>query len=272
MDVVAEVCALARSAGLVVAHPIELRSTHHLVVWLAPSPVVAKIATNDHARATREVLVAQALAALGAPVVPPVELGLEQPTRVGEASVTFWRHAPQDVGAGLDAAQVARSLSSLHRGLAMLGDRLSLTSYEGMVRSAVRSLEQPGFAPELDRGDRARLRDAMVDGMSRLARSSRPDHVLHGSPHSMNVLVVDGVPAFIDFETVVLGPLEWDLAHLGEEVADRYPGPVDAAVLACCRLMVSAATSTWCWEGLDRGADMRGHAEHHLDVVRSATR
>jgi aminoglycoside phosphotransferase (APT) family kinase protein len=94
--------------------------------------------------------------------------------------------------------------------------------------------------------------------------------VIHGSPHRFNILVVDAAPKFIDFETVELGPLEWDLAHLEPEVAGLYPGEFDDQALALCRVMVSAATSTWCWEGLERGSDMQSHAQHHLQVVRSS--
>jgi hypothetical protein len=32
---------------------------------------------------------------------------------------------------------------------------------------------------------------------------------------------------------------------------------------------VSAAASTWCWEGPERGSDMQSHALQHLEVVRS---
>jgi hypothetical protein len=35
-------------------------------------------------------------------------------------------------------------------------------------------------------------------------------------------------------------------------------------------VLVSAATSTWCWDGLERGSDMLRHAQHHLELVRSA--
>jgi hypothetical protein len=95
------------------------------------------------------------------------------------------------------------------------------------------------------------------------------EQVIHGSPHRFNILVVDAPPQFIDFETVELGPLEWDLAHLEPEVADLYPGEFNDQVLALCRVMVSAATSTWCWEGSGRGPDMQIHAQHHLEMVRS---
>ena len=105
---------------------------------------------------------------------------------------------------------------------------------------------------------------------ARLAKMTGSERVIHGSPHRFNILVVDAAPMFIDFETVELGPIEWDLAHLEPEIADFYPGEFDYQALALCRVMVSAATSTWCWDGLERGSDMQSHAQHHLEVVRSS--
>jgi hypothetical protein len=37
----------------------------------------------------------------------------------------------------------------------------------------------------------------------------------------MNILVVAGCPRFIDFETVQVGPIELDIAHLEPEVASH---------------------------------------------------
>lgn len=136
--------------------------------------------------------------------------------------------------------------------------------------AAVRNLERPDLTPELVDVDRALLRKTLVDGIARLAKMTGSERVIHGSPHRFNILVADAGPRFIDFETVALGPLEWDLAHLEPEVADLYPGDFDHQVLARCRVIVSAATSTWCSGGLDRGSDMRNHAQHHLEAVRSS--
>jgi hypothetical protein len=271
MDPIATVGDFVRANGLVVTDPVDLRSTNNVVIWLAPSPVVAKI-SKEPDRAVRELKIVRALVELGAPVVPPFDFGPEQPVRLGETTVTFWRYEPQDDVVELDAAQLAHHLFFLHQKLAMLRGRIPLQSYDGPLRGAVRSLDSMKFAPELVAKDRLLLRRALVDGLSRLSPSARTEHVIHGSPHRLNIVAVNGVPSFLDFETVALGPLEWDLAHLEQEVADVYPAKVDPEVLALCRVMVSAATSTWCWEGVDRGPDMRSHAEHHLETVRSATR
>jgi hypothetical protein len=270
MDIVAKVCDFVRSAGIVVTDVVELRSTNNVVVWLAPSSVVAKI-SEEHDRAVTELRMVRALIELGAPVVARIDFGAEQPVRIGETTVKFWRYEPQDDAVQLDATQVARQLFRLHQKLAMVKDRSSLQSYEKPLRAAVRSLDHPRFAPALAASDRELLRSALVDGMSRLMSSTSSEQVLHGSPHRLNILAINGAPSFIDLETVELGPLEWDLAHLEQEVGDHYPGKVDADVLRLCRVMVSAATSTWCWDGVDRGPDMRSHAMHHLEKVRLAT-
>ncbi|MDE3202844.1 MAG: hypothetical protein KGQ66_01330 [Acidobacteriota bacterium] len=82
--------------------------------------------------------------------------------------------------------------------------------------------------------------------------------------------MVSGSLLFIDFETACTGPREWDLCHTDSAVAETYQGSFSEAALDQARLVVSAMTSALCWEGIDRGPDMRFHAEHHLAQVRTA--
>jgi hypothetical protein len=268
MDAITSVADLVRSCGFDVHEPVNLRSTNNAVVWLSPSPVVAKI-SKEHVKAGRELAVVRQLVELAAPVVPPIDLGIEQPVSIDEKAITFWRYEPQDDVLEPSAGQIAQCLFCLHSKLASMRDRAALPSFVGPLMNAVRALEHPDFAPQLVEVDRALLRKTLIDGIAQLAKMTGSEQVIHGSPHRFNILVVDGAPSFIDFETVEFGPLEWDLAHLEPEVADLYPGEFDDQVLALCRVIVSAATSTWCWEGLDRGADMQSHAQHHLEMVRS---
>ena len=269
MDVIIPVADLVRSCGFDVHQPVSLRSTNNVVVWLSPSPIVAKI-SKEHARAGRELAVVRELVELGAPVVPPVDMGIEQPAIIEEKAVTFWRYVPQDNAVESSAAQIAKNLFLLHSKLASMRERAAFPSFREPPMSAVVALERPDFAPELVESDRALLRETLVDGTAELAKTTEGERLIHGSPHRFNIVVVDAVPQFIDFETVALGPLEWDLAHLEQEVAGLYPGLFDYQALALCRVMVSAATSTWCWEGLERGSDVQSHAQHHLQVVRSS--
>ena len=74
---------------------------------------------------------------------------------------------------------------------------------------------------------------------------------------------------FIDFETVELGPFEWDLAHLDEEVTASIP---PTSTRTCCERAASRSVPPLdvVLGGIDRGADMRTHAEQHLEAVRRA--
>jgi hypothetical protein len=83
MDVADALSDLVRSAGFEVTAPVELRSTNDVVIWLAPSPVVAK-ASDDGARLLRELEIARALVSVEAPIVPPINVGIQQPWQVGE--------------------------------------------------------------------------------------------------------------------------------------------------------------------------------------------
>jgi hypothetical protein len=271
VDVITSVADLVRSCGFDVHRTVNLRSTNNAVVWLSPSPVVAKI-SKEHDKAGRELAVVRELVELAAPVVPPIDLGIEQPVSIDEKPITFWRYEPQNDVLVPFAGQIAECLFCLHSKLASIRDRAAFPSFAGPLVNAVSALERPDFASELAEVDRALLRKTLIDGIDRLAKMTGSEQVIHGSPHRFNILLVDAAPKFIDFETVELGPLEWDLAHLEPEVADLYPGEFDHQVLALCRVMVSAATSTWCWDGLDRGSDMQSHAQHHLEMVRSCQR
>jgi hypothetical protein len=269
VDIVAGVVELARELGLVVAEPVCLRSTNNIVLWLRPSAVVAKVSVG-HSEAAAELAVARALADRGAPVVPPARGVGDRLHRLGDSDVTFWRYASQDGVAEPGPLSVARALGDLHGALAALGDAAPTRRFEERMVDTARALDRRRFAPELPRHDRSLLRRTLERGLATLATAPEADAVVHGSPHRLNILTVAGSPRFVDFATVARGRREWDLAHLEPEVADHYPGGVDADVLAVCRLLVSAATSAWCWDGLDRGPDMRHHAELHLAAVRAA--
>jgi Phosphotransferase enzyme family len=269
VDVVAAVVDLARKLGVVVEEPVPLRSTNNRVIWLRPSAVVAKISAANGG-STDELAVARVLADADAPIVPPAEGVGRRLYRVADHEVTFWRYESQENVSEPSYESVAHALGALHEALMTLGVQGPTRTHEGQIADAIRALDRPTFAPELRSGDRVLLRRALRQGQITLAKKVDTSPIIHGSPHRMNMVIVAGSPRFIDFETVQRGPLEWDLAHLQPEVADHYPGRLDSDALAVCRTLVSAATSTWCWDGLHRGPDMRDHAEHHLAAVRLA--
>ena len=258
---------IVRHEGLDCHDLVPLRSTNNTVFLLDRLAVVAKVHDSE-AAAVQELDVGHALATAGAPVVAPASGIGERVHRAERVYVTFWDYVADATSDGLSSTAVAVALGALHSYLAGLADVVAGRTCAEQLGDAMRALQDEAFAPLLGDADRRLLLDAL--GHAKSHSRDWPRHVLHGSPHRMNILTRDGAPVFIDLETIQIGPIEWDLAHLEPEVARAYPADHDDDRLRVCRTAVSAATATWCWDGLHRGPDMRTHAEHHLGVVRAA--
>jgi aminoglycoside phosphotransferase (APT) family kinase protein len=86
---------------------------------------------------------------------------------------------------------------------------------------------------------------------------------LHGEAHLGNVLVTPAGPRWTDFEGSCLGPVEWDLAGLGEDALDPS-AHVDRDLLELMGRLRSLCVAVWCWMNPDRAPELREAAEHHL--------
>jgi hypothetical protein len=97
----------------------------------------------------------------------------------------------------------------------------------------------------------------------RIRSCGAAEQLLHGEPHPGNLLSTrDGLP-FIDFERCCRGPVEFDVAHVPEEVSAHYPG-VDYILLAECRRLVLAMVAAWRWDVRDEFP--HGH-QHGRDIL-----
>jgi hypothetical protein len=268
---VAEVVDFARALGIDVRDAVPLRSTNNVVIQLSPAPVVAKIGVSRRPQLRLELDVAVELNALGAPVAAPAP-GI--PSIVHSCSgtdVTFWTYYAQDSQPELDSTRVAAGLSALHAALARLshGLRARLPSYAQELIAVRELLDNPASLPALA-DDGRRVLATTFEGLDRELRalaSPGAHTVIHGSPHSYNVLRANGEALFIDFETTCTGPREWDVAHVESGAELAYGTSLDAKLLRICRAMGSVKTATFCWADPDRG-DQREHAELHLEHVR----
>jgi hypothetical protein len=122
--------------------------------------------------------------------------------------------------------------------------------------------------PELADADRDLLGDTL-QRLRQLIGDRGGEQLLHGEPHSGNVLATRDGLLFIDFETCCRGPVEFDLAHAPVEVGEHYPG-LDQALLRECRILVLAMVTTWRWDQGDQLPNGRQLAREWLRQIRAA--
>jgi Phosphotransferase enzyme family len=262
---------IARDHGLTVNEPVMLRSTNNVVAWLNPSSVVAKIGAGRASHLSRELAVALELTALGAPVVAPSPVPPPEVYRPSGMDITFWTYHPQDGLSEVPVDVMVEAMHELHRALSQLSLHLkkSLPPYTQELAEVLSLLETADALPQVSESDRHLL----VTTFSRLedelnVLAPEPSHqVIHGSPHSYNVLRVGNEARFIDWETTCTGPLEWDLAHLDHEAAAHYARPLDSRLLWLCGAMVSVKTAVFCFAEAHRG-DLTEHAQWHLAHIK----
>jgi len=81
------------------------------------------------------------------------------------------------------------------------------------------------------------------------------------------VLSTKSGPLFIDFETCCRGPVEFDLAHVPEDVGARYAA-ADDDLLIECRGLVLAMVAAWRWDLGDQFPDKQRAARALLSALR----
>ena len=210
--------AVGRELGLRVDEARELGSWSNHVVHLAPSPVVARIATlTSRIRPggdwlDDELAVCAWLADRGAPVLPPTDACDPGPHEWNGYRMTLWPYVdpvePEPAEAGAELRELHELLVEYPR---------SLRSWDPLpeVEAIAAYLERAGAA-----GDAAALRELGA------AAAVPPVHErpIHGDAHLGNVL---GPRLWGDWEDVCRGPVEWDVATL--QAAGRVFGDSDSA-------------------------------------------
>jgi len=254
--------------GYATAKPVLLQETNNTVVWLRPHEIVAKVGTRSHSSEalTLEHAVAAAMAADGAPIaspVPNVEPTFDPETRF---LVTLWNRLEHDPDREIAAEDSAWVLRLLHEHLARYEG--ALPSFKDKLSRARAALADDDLMAALPTTDRSMLRaafDRLCDSVDSYEYAQRP---LHGEPHDHNLLATPSGLRWIDLEGVCVGPLEWDVAFLPEEAEPLFPD-VNDGLLSTLRTLNSARVATWCWSRPEY-AELRWHAEHHLEIVRQA--
>ncbi|MDQ3108110.1 MAG: aminoglycoside phosphotransferase family protein, partial [Actinomycetota bacterium] len=206
--------------------PRLLGHTNNIVLRLDPHPVVAKVGLWPHSAEVlrREYDVAELLAIEGAPTARPLRGGGWHLDADSGLPVTLWDLLDaQPVGSpGPSPLELADSLRALHDALRVVAARLVLPSFLWAMDLAAEKLADDEAMGMMTAPDLAFLR-AVHPSLRRqageVASASDAGHALHGEPHGANVVATGAGPRWIDFEAACTGPLEYDLASAGPEVA-----------------------------------------------------
>lgn len=251
---------------LTVDDAIVLQDSNRLVLRLMPCDVVARVAPLAYqASAEFEVELAQRLAEAGSPVAalePRVE------PRVYEHDgfvVTLWTYYEPVTPREISPADYANALGRFHAGIRKLDvttphstDRVA--EAQGLIASRDHTQALADTDRELLSNTIASLRRAIGDRCA-------AEQLLHGEPHPGNVLSTKDGLLFIDLETCCRGPVEFDLAHVPEEVSERYPD-ADQELLSECRVIVLAMVAAWRWDPGDQFPNGHRAARELLSALR----
>jgi hypothetical protein len=258
----------ASALGLRVDDGVVVHNSNRIAVHLTPCDVLARVAPLAHqASAEFEVEVGRRLAEAGCPVE---ELAPRVDSRVYLAdgfAITLWTYYEAMPSHDVASAEFAQTLVRHHAGMRRID--LRAPHFTDRVVQAEALVGNRAQTPELDDTGR-RLLSKTLQGLRRaIVDRGAPEQLLHGEPHSGNVLNTKKGLLFIDLETCCRGPVEFDIAHAPDEVGEYYPA-VNQDLLRECRVLIRAMVTAWRWDRDDQLPDGRYLGIEGLNQVRVA--
>jgi hypothetical protein len=262
---VAAAMSTASALDLTVDDAIVLHDSNRLALRLLPCDVLARVAHVAHQAAQFEVDLAQRLAETESPVAalePRVEPHVYE---LDGFVVTLWTYyeplSPREVS----PADYANALERLHAGMRTLD--VTTPHFTDRVAEAQQLVASRDRTPTVPDADRELLSHTLQSLRRAISDRGAPEQLLHGEPHPGNVLSTKNGLLFIDLATCCRGPVEFDLAHLPEEVSGRYPD-ADQDLLRECRILVLAMVAAWRWDPGDQLPNGRRAARELLRALR----
>ena len=242
-----------------------LHNSNKLALRLLPCNVLARVARVGHEVAEFEVDLAQRLADTGSPVAAlEPRVGPRVYERDGFA-VTFWKYYRPVIAQAVSPVDYASSLERLHEGMRRLD--VATPHFIDRVADAQRLVASRDHTPALAEEDRKLLSTTLRCLRRAIGDSGAAEQLLHGEPHPGNLLSTHKGLLFVDLETCCHGPVEFDLAHVPEEVSERYPG-VDQELVRECRQLVLAMVAAWRWDPGDQFPNGRRAGRAILRLLR----
>jgi len=252
--------------GLEAYDAIVLHNSNRLALRLRPCDLLARVEPAEGGgRSEYEVEVARRLAETNGPVAlldPRVE------PRVyvrGGFDITLWTYYEPVSDRDVAPVEYARALERLHAGMRQVD--FAAPHFTDRVAEAQLLVDHPALTPDLRDADRELLSNTLRELTWAIGQRDASEQLIHGEPHPRNVLSTKYGPLFIDLETCCRGPVEFDLAHVPEEVSDRYPN-ADQQLLSECRTLVLAMVAAWRWDLRDQYPDGQAAAGELLSALR----
>jgi hypothetical protein len=255
----------ASALELIVDDAIVLHDSNKLTVRLLPCDVLAQVAPAADQVAQFEVELAQRLAETGSPVAalePRVEPRAYE--RDGFV-VTLWTYYPPLTPRNVLPGDYANALERLHSGMRKVDVRTP--HFTDRVAEAQHLVGRGDLTPGLADADRELLIGTLRSLRQAIADRGAAEQLLHGEPHPGNVLSTKTGLLFIDLETCCRGPVEFDLAHVPEDVSEHY-ADADVELLGECRVLVLAMVAAWRWDLGDQYPDGQRAGRELLRALR----
>jgi hypothetical protein len=262
---VAAAMSTASALDLTVDDASVLHNSNKLALRLLPCDVFARVAHVGQEVAQLEVELALRLAETEGPVAalePRVEPRVYE--RDGFA-LTLWTYYEPLLPREVSPADYANALERLHAGMRKLD--VTTPHFTDRVAEAQQLVASRDHTPALADADRVLLSTTLRSRRQAISDRGAAEQLLHGEPHPGNVLSTTNGLRFIDLETCCRGPVEFDLAHVPEEVSDRYPD-VDQELLTECRILVLAMVAAWRFDPRDQFPNGQRAARELLSAIR----
>jgi aminoglycoside phosphotransferase (APT) family kinase protein len=241
----------AAALGLTVDDAIILHDSNRLVLRLMPCNVVARVAPTIHqgGSAALEVEVARRLADTDSPVAA-LEPRAEPRAYVHDGFlISMWKCYELAPSRELPAGDYAHALERLHAGMRQID--ITTPHFMDRVAEVEQWIASRDVTPELADSDRELLASMLGALRESIVERGAAEQLLHGEPHPWNLLSTNDGLLFIDFENVVRGPIEYDLAWVPEAVSKVYPG-ADQELVGECRGLMLAIVAVWRWRRDDQ--------------------
>jgi len=179
-------------------------------------------------------------------------------------AVTFWTYYEQRTKDNLLPGEYADALQRLHAGMRRLD--IVTPHFTQRVAEAEGLVANRQETPALAESDRELLLHTLRSARQTIVDKNAGDQLLHGEPHPGNVLGTHDGAVFIDFETCCRGPIEFDVAHVPDDVSALYPD-VGPDLLQECRRLVLAMVAAWRWDARDQFPNGRQAGQHILTLL-----